>query len=81
MATVTLSQDIQMVVDAEVQEQGYSDAGEYLAHLVRQDQKRRAKEQLEALVLEGIDSGDPIEMTAEVWRNLRLELHRQAGID
>jgi antitoxin ParD1/3/4 len=81
MATITLPDELQTVVDAEVREHGFANAAEYLGTLVRQDQKRRAKEQLEALVIEGIDSGEPIEMTARSWRDLRLELHRQAGIE
>ena len=79
--TVTLSDEIQSVVDAEVQEHGFATAADYLTSLVRQDQKRRAKQQLEAFVLEGIDSGDYVEMTADAWRDLRLNLHRQAGIE
>jgi len=79
--TVTLPDEIQSVVDAEVQEHGFTNAAEYLTTLVRQDQKRRAKEQLEAFVLEGINSGDYVEMTADAWRDLRLNLHRQAGIE
>ena len=81
MATITIPEEVQLVVDAEVREGGYADATEYLTRLVRQDQKRRAKEELEAFVLEGIDSGDPMEMTAQAWRDLRLDLHRQAGIE
>ena len=81
MATITIPEEVQLVVDAEVREGGYTDATEYLTRLVRQDQKRRAKQELEAFVLEGIDSGDPMEMTAQAWRDLRLDLHRQAGIE
>jgi antitoxin ParD1/3/4 len=81
MAVITLPDEVQTVVDAEVRERGFANAAEYVTNLVRQDQKRRAKEQLEALVVEGIDSGDPIEMTAQTWRDLRLELHKQAGIE
>jgi antitoxin ParD1/3/4 len=81
MAAVILPDEIQSVVDAEVREHGFADAAEYLANLVRQDQKRRAKEELEQYILEGIDSGGYVEMTAETWRELRLNLHRQAGIE
>jgi antitoxin ParD1/3/4 len=80
MATIILPDEIQSVIDAEVREHGFADAADYLATLVRQDQKRRAKDELEQYILEGIDSGDYVEMTAETWRELRLNLHRQAGI-
>lgn len=81
MATVVIPDEVMAVVEAEVREHSYRNATEYLTQLVRQDQKRHAEEQLEAYVLEGVDSGDEVEMTAQSWRDLRLELHRQAGID
>ena len=81
MATVVIPEEVMAVVDAEVREHSYRDATEYLIRLVRQDQKRHAKEQLEAYVLEGVDSGEEIDMTAQSWRDLRNELHRQAGIN
>ena len=81
MALISLTDELQTVVDAEVIDHGYASAEEYLARLIRQDQKRRAKEQLEALVMEGINSGEAVEMTAQAWKDLRLDLHRQAGIE
>ncbi|CAN5657724.1 hypothetical protein BH10ACI4_BH10ACI4_13090 [soil metagenome] len=81
MATITLPDEIEAVIHAEVERSGYASAGEYVTSLVRQDQKRRAKDLLETLVLEGISAGDPMEMTAEAWRELRLQRHRQAEID
>jgi antitoxin ParD1/3/4 len=81
MATIILSDELKTVIDAEVREHGFADAADYLTTLVRQDQKRRAKDKLEQYILEGIDSGNYVEMTAETWRELRLNLHRQAGIE
>ena len=37
-----------------------------------------AKAELERLVLEGIDSGDPVEATPEFWAQLREGLRREA---
>jgi len=79
MATIHLSDELQSVIDAEVLEHGYASPAEYLASLVRQDQKRRAKEQLGALLLGGVESGEPIEMTEESWQEMRLQRHRHAG--
>jgi antitoxin ParD1/3/4 len=81
MATIILPDEIKTVIDAEVREHGFANAADYLTTLVRQDQKRRAKDELEQYILEGIDSGDYVEMTAETWRELRLNLHRQAGVE
>ena len=47
----------------------------YLEHLVHADQ--RAEDELEALALEGIDSGDPIEVGSSYWegKHRRLDEH------
>ncbi len=45
---------------------GYSTPSEYVRELTREDQKRRAKERLDALLLEGLTSGDPIPAKAGV---------------
>ncbi len=81
MANVMIPDEVMALVEAEVRQHSYRDATEYLTRLVRQDQKRHAKEQLEAYVLEGVDSGEEVEMTAQSWRDLRAELHREAGIE
>lgn len=36
---------------------GYGSVSEYIRDLIRQDQRRKAKEQIETLLLEGLDSG------------------------
>src|SRR5687767_11521709 len=47
-------------VENQVQERGFSTPSEYIRSLGREDQKRRAKEKLEALLLEGLNSGHPL---------------------
>ena len=44
----------------------------YLEHLVHADQ--RAEDELEALALEGIDSGDPIEVGSSYWEAKHRQL-------
>lgn len=43
------------------------------SELIREDRKRRAKERLDALLLEGLDSGKPVRANAEFWNDLRRE--------
>jgi antitoxin ParD1/3/4 len=50
---------------------GYSSVSEYFRELVRQDQKQRAKEQLQTMLLEGLNSGEATEMTAQDWEDIR----------
>ena len=41
--------------------------------LIRDDQKRKAKEKLNALLLEGLNSGAPIAGDAKFWTDLKQE--------
>jgi antitoxin ParD1/3/4 len=41
--------------------------------LIREDQKRRARERLDALLLEGLNSGEPIPADADFWTELKRE--------
>jgi antitoxin ParD1/3/4 len=52
---------------------GYSTPSEYVRELIREDQKRRTTERLDVLLLEGLNSGDPIPANAEFWTDLKRE--------
>ena len=41
--------------------------------MIREDRKRRAKEKLDTLLLEGLDSGDPLPATPAFWDELKRE--------
>lgn len=61
-----------------VQEQvtagGYSSVSEYVRELIRADQRRRSDERIDALLLEGLSSGEPIEVTPEYWEAKKRKL-------
>ena len=71
---ISLPSSLKEFVEAQVQESGFSTPSEYIRNLVRDDQKRRAEEKLEALLLEGLNSGEPIEITPEYWEKKRTQL-------
>ena len=48
---ISLPHTMREYVEAQVAEGGYSSASEYFRALVREDQKRRSQERLEALLL------------------------------
>ena len=52
---------------------GYSTPSEYVRELIRGDRKRRAKERLDALLLEGLDSGEALPATAAFWDEVTRE--------
>ena len=71
---ISLPSSLKDFVEAQVQSGGFSTPSEYIRNLVRDDQKRRAEEKLEALLLEGLHSGEPIEITPEYWEKKRTQL-------
>ncbi|MDJ1180025.1 type II toxin-antitoxin system ParD family antitoxin [Roseofilum sp. BLCC_M91] len=60
---VSLPDPMRDYVDRQVQSGGYGSASEYIRDLIRQDQKRKAQEQLETMLLEGLNSGDATQMS------------------
>jgi antitoxin ParD1/3/4 len=52
---------------------GYSTPSEYVRELIREDQKRRAQQRVEALLLERLNSGAPVVADEEFWSNLKAE--------
>ena len=76
---ISLPEALKEYVERQVAQGGYSTPSEYLRELLRQDQKRRAEERLEALLIEGLESGTPIEVTAEyLQRKQQQIIERQA---
>jgi antitoxin ParD1/3/4 len=58
-----------------VAREGYGSASEYIRELVRRDQKSRARETVDARLLEALDSGPSAELTSADWAKLRKDLH------
>lgn len=54
---------------------GYSSISEYLRELIREDQKRAEGARLEALLLEGVESGKPIQIGKKYWEKKRQALN------
>jgi antitoxin ParD1/3/4 len=69
---VSLPEALKEYVEAQTKN-GYATPSEYVRELIREDQKRRAKAKLDALLLEGLNSGDPIPADAKFWADLRKE--------
>ena len=67
--TIELTEELRAFVDAQVTEQGFASAGEFVSDLIRREHTRRAKQALDALLLEGLNSPTS-EMTREDWQSL-----------
>jgi len=77
---VSLPDTLKEYVEEQVTAGGYGTTSEYLRELIRVDKKRKAQERLEALLLEGLDSGDSVPVTPEFWKGLweRVDAHKKA---
>jgi antitoxin ParD1/3/4 len=76
---ISLPQSLKDFVEEQVEQGGYSTPSEFIRELLRENQKRRAEERLEALLLEGLHSGEPVEITPEFWERKRLALLERHG--
>jgi antitoxin ParD1/3/4 len=76
---ISLPQTLKDFVEEQVEVSGFSTPSEYVRSLIREDQKRRAEERLEALLIEGLNSGAPIEITPEYWERKRTQLIERHG--
>jgi antitoxin ParD1/3/4 len=69
---ISLPDPLKQFVDGQIAQGRYSSASEYVRELIRADEKRKAEEQLEAKLLEGLN-GPETELTAADWRDIRKE--------
>ncbi len=69
---ISLPEEMKAFIEAQMAQEGYASASEYLRFLIREAQKRRAKQELEAKLLEGMQ-GPAVEMTREDWESIRRE--------
>jgi antitoxin ParD1/3/4 len=77
---VSLPEALKDYVQERVAEGTYSNPSDYVRALIREDMKRQAEERLDALLLEGINSGPAEPMTQEDWAYIRAEAQRRAGV-
>jgi antitoxin ParD1/3/4 len=74
---ISLSDQLKDFVDEQVGSGRYSSVSEYVRDLIRDDEKRKAQEKLEALLMEGIQSGKPTGMTRQDWEDVRRQAVKQ----
>ncbi len=71
---IALPQSMKQYVQSRVDEGGYGSVSEYVRELIHADRKRRVEERVDALLIEGLDSGEPIAVTAEYWERKKQRL-------
>lgn len=76
---ISLPESLREFVDAQVAEGGYDSSSAFIEALIREAQKRQARERIDALLLEGLNSGEPIVVTPEYWEKKRRALEARLG--
>lgn len=71
---ISLTEDLQNFLNQQIAAGGYGTASDYISNLLRQEQKRAETKRLEALLLEGLDSGEPITADEAWWSQKRTDL-------
>jgi antitoxin ParD1/3/4 len=62
---ISLPDSLRVFIERRAEEQGYGTISDYLRELILKEQKRESEARLENLLLDGLNSGDPIEVTTE----------------
>jgi antitoxin ParD1/3/4 len=75
--TISLPAAMKQFVEDQVAGGEYASVSAYISLLVRADQKRQAKSQLEHVLLDALQSqeGDPMDVTSEMVDEFRQRLH------
>ncbi|MDE1949214.1 MAG: type II toxin-antitoxin system ParD family antitoxin [Burkholderiales bacterium] len=69
---ISLPDPLKQFVDKQISTGRYSSASEYVRELIRADEKRKAEQQLEAKLLEGLNSSEG-DLTPADWSAIRKE--------
>jgi antitoxin ParD1/3/4 len=70
---ISLPDQLKEFADGQVDAGRYNSVSEYVNDLIREDEKRKALEQFEALLVEGAQSGESSEMVRQDWTDIRTE--------
>jgi antitoxin ParD1/3/4 len=71
--TISLPDSLKEFIDLEVQTKGYGNVSEYVRGLLREAQAKEADARLEALLIEGLTTGEDIPLSPEFWSELKQD--------
>ncbi|MBI4718912.1 MAG: type II toxin-antitoxin system ParD family antitoxin [Planctomycetes bacterium] len=76
---ISLPDAMRAWIDEQVVKGDYGTASELVRELIREAQKRQAQADLEAKLIEGLDSGPAREMTQQDWDDLKARVQEDAA--
>jgi antitoxin ParD1/3/4 len=74
MTTINLSlpEDLNRFIESQVRGGGFGGASDYIQTLIAR--AKSGNERIEALLIEGLDSGEPIQLDAETRQTMRSQM-------
>jgi len=69
---ISLPEPLKQFVEGQIASGRYSSVSEYVRELIREDEKRKAEERLEALLVEGLE-GKEAALSRKDWNDIRKE--------
>lgn len=78
MLNISLPDQVQAFLEKQAAATGLDTASDYVYHLILREQERIVQqERVESLLLEGLESGEPVEATDDWWDQKRTQLVEQ----
>ena len=74
---ISLPDSLKDYVKQRVAQRHYSNPSDYIRALIREDKIHAAEEDLERLLLEGLESGEPVPLDDAFWNKKRARLIEQ----
>jgi antitoxin ParD1/3/4 len=74
---VSIPEAMRRWVEKVVTSENFGTTSEYVRSLIREDQKRRARAELDAKLLEALESGPATELTKSDWEQVRVQLRER----
>ena len=71
--TISLPDSLKGFVERQVTTKGYGNVSEYFRTLLRDAQEKERESNIEALLLDGLNSGRDIPLNDQFWKDLRSE--------
>jgi antitoxin ParD1/3/4 len=77
--TVTLPEPLGDYVRERAAQGAHGDPADYVRALIAEDMRQREEERIDALLMEGINSGPAEPMTQQDWDHIRAELEEHTA--
>ena len=71
--TISLPDSLKEFIEREVETKGYGNVSEYVRGLLREAQSKQADARLEALLIEGLTTGEDVPLSPEFWSELKQD--------